>query len=240
MNPVIIEDTTTLAPNAQIANLIVINASLRRYLRAPFRARGKLVMVTTAAGITIDLDYGSKNVVAGATLRVDGTPIMQEPNDVINDDWYCEEGDQLTLRAVNNTAGSITVRWRLVLEPWDGEFPPDTRILQVGPVSIAANTVDQQLLDGLRYERPPVDSVATLWMTASASPLTRQVYVNMDAIAPPSIISPNNRIPMDPFDINIAAMEVPKDSLISVPVSNATGGAINVFAKLALKEMERT
>lgn len=239
MQPIILEDAIAIAANTVIANLIVQNASLRRYLRAPFRCQGKLVMITTAAGITIDLDYGSKNVVANSTLRVDGSQIIQEPLDVINGDWYANEGDQLTLRAANTTAGAITVRYRIVLTPWEEEFPPDSRVTQIGPVAVANNVVDQQLLDGLRYERPPVPSLLTLWMSGSAAGLMREVYVDTDSVAPPSNIVPTNRVPQDPFDLAVDGIEVPEDKLIAVPVSNSSGGSLNAFLRMRLKELVR-
>lgn len=241
MQPVIIEDIQAIAANTVVQNLIVLNASLRRYLRAPFRAKGKLIMVTTAAGIVIDLDYGSKNVVASSTLRVDAGGSMTEPLDVINDAWYVNEGDQLTLRVANTTGAAITVRYRIELEPMgDLEFPPDARVMQLGPIAIAAAAVDVQLLDGLRYERPPVDCLMTLWMTGSAGGLLRQLFVDTDSIAPPSQITPTNRVPQDPFDINVSGVQVEQDKLIAVQVSNPTAGALNVFARVRLQELVRT
>lgn len=239
MQPVIIEDRISIAANTTNDNVIVSNASLRRYLRAPFPAQGKLVAIQSAAGLLISMDYGSKNVVADSQLRV-GTD-MQEPNDVVNDQWFPREGDQLVLRCSNTTGGALFLSYRIVLFPWDGQsaFPPlpDARVMQRGPVSIPDNSVDFQLLDGLRYERPPVPSILEVLMTASAAGLTRELYVDTGSIAPASAIPPLNRVPLDPFDKTIEGVEVPEDKLIQLSITNRSGGALSVFWKTILQEL---
>lgn len=237
MNPVFIEDNFPLPANSNIANVIAENDSLRRYLRAPFRAKGKLVAVATGI-IMVNFDYGSKNVVANSNLRVANT--MQEPDDVLNEDFYVNEGDQLVLNAINETAGALNILYRLVLDPWEGEFPPDSRTMQQGPIAVPDGAADQQLLDGTRYERPPVHCFLSTFMTSSATGLLRQLYVDTDSIAPPSDVNPSNRIPLDPFDVSITEVQVPEDKLISLSVSNNSGGALNVFWKTVLKELFRS
>lgn len=245
MQPIIIEDSISVAANSTNDNVIVSNASLRKYLRSPFPAQGKLLAVISATGLRVSLDYGSKNVVDSSDLRV-GTD-LQDPLDVLSEEWYPNEGDQLVLRAVNTTAGAITLRYRIMLFPLaePGQvpaegMPPDVRVVQRGPVSVPAAAVDQQLLDGLRYERPPVDSILEVFATASAAGLTRQLFVGMEQMAPPSAIPPLNRIPQDPFDSNIQGVEAPQDKQIELSASNPTGGALNVFFKVKLAELVRT
>lgn len=238
MQPVIIEDTISIAANSVNNNVIASNTSLRRYLRAPFNAVGKLIAIQSAAGLVVDFDYGSKNVVAASTLRV-GSALV-DPLDVLNQDFYPGEGDQLVLRASNPTGGALTLRYRLALYPWEGEPQPDTRTMQGGPVSIAAAAVDVQLLDGLRYERAPQDCMLTVLMTGSATGLTRSVNVDTMNIAPPSAVNPNNILPQNPFDITVDGVEVPADKQMEIAVSNPTAGALNVFWKTLLKELVRT
>lgn len=237
MQPVIIEDLISVAANTVNANVIASNPSLSRYLRSPFRAKGELIATQSAAGLIVDFDYGSKNVVANSTLRV--STIFQAPQDVLNGDWYCDEGSQMVLRVSNPTGGALSIRYRITLLPWEEEFPPDCRTMQSGPISIAAGAVDTQLLAGLRYERPPVDSLLRAFMTASAAGLLRQVYVDTDSISPPSAIAPINAVPVDPFDITIEGVECPADKKIELSVSNPTGGALNVFWKIKLQELVR-
>lgn len=242
MQPVIIEGTISIAAATVNDNVLVSDASQRRYLRVPqdfgLGAHGKLLACISATGVRVSLDYGSKNVVADADLRV-GTD-LRDPLDIVNDDWYPGPGDQLVLRAVNTTGGAITLRYRIVLEPWEDEqLPPDSRVMQRGPVAIANNTLDSQLLDGLRYERPPVPSMLEVYMTASAAGLTKQLFVESQSIAPPSVIPPINAIPQDPFDKVLQAIEVDVDKKIELSVSNTSGGSLNVFWRTKLTEVVR-
>lgn len=244
MQPIIIEDAISIAAGATNENVLVSNASLRGAVRAPFPARGGLALVQSALGLQFSFDYGSKNVVSNSNGRVSsGSP--DEPLDVVNDEWFCQEGDQLVLRAVNPTGGAIVLRYRLVLMPMGlpgqvVQLPPDCRVMQVGPTSVAAAAVDVQLLDGLRYERAPVDASMELFMTQSAAGLLRSLYIDMERIAPPSAISLSNRIPQDPYDQTVQGVEVMKDQLIQLQVSNPTAGALNVFWKMKLYESVRT
>lgn len=243
MQPVIISDNISVAANSVNDNVIASNASLRRYLRAPFPFQGKLLAVQSAAGLRIDMDYGSKNVVASSDPRVSAT--LDNVLDVINANWHGLTGDQLVLRVANTTAGALTLRYLIVLDPL-GEpgsvpnLPPDARVIQRGPISIAAAAVDVQLLDGLRYERAPVPSTLDVLMTASAAGLLSQLFVEADSIAPPSAVNPNNRVPQYPFDVQVEDVEAMEDKLIQLSVSNPTGGALSVFWKTVLSEYQRT
>lgn len=244
MQPQIIEDNITIAATSTNENVIVSNASLKSLQRIPFPCKVTLVAVQGATGLTFSLDIGSKNVVADSNGRV-GTD-LQEPLDIVNDAAFANPGDMLILRVSNSTGAGIAFRYRLRCEPVvanEGdayELPPDTRVMQRGPISIGANAVDVQLLSGLKYERPPVPSILRILLTASATGLTRQLYVDTDRVAPPSAIVPNNRIPQDPFDTSVDNVEVPNDKEIELPVSNSTGGALNVFWKEKLQELIRS
>jgi hypothetical protein len=112
--------------------------------------------------------------------------------------------------------------------------------MQQGPVSIADGEVDFQLLDGTRYERPPVDSLMEVFMTTSSAGLTRTVDVGTENVSPPAAIPPNNRVPIDPFDKTIQGVECPKDEQISLGITNQTGGPLNVSWKVKLYELVRT
>jgi len=236
--PIIIEDTISIAANSINNNVIASNSALRGLLEAPFPARGTLLAVQSAAGLLIDMGYGSNNVVVDSAVRV--ANFAEDPIDVVNNEWYCGEGDQLVLRAVNTTGGALTLRYRIVLTPavddsWTPgtpvELPPDVVVMQQGPTSVAAGAADIQLLDGLKYERINVPSYLRVLMTESAIGLTRQLYIDQDRIAPPSSVSIANRIPQDPFDSTILGVEVPANALQQLQISNPTGGALNVFWK---------
>jgi len=241
MNPAIIEDLISIAANSTNDNVIVSNPSLRRYLRSPFACDGELISTISAAGLVVDCDYGSKNVVSNYVPRIESAAQpMQEGLDTINDTFYPNEGDQLVLRVTNNTGGALNFRYRLTLYPRPAnERPPDKRVTG-STISIAAGAVDVQILDGNRYERPPVPSMLKVFMTASAAGLTRRVEVDTSTIAPPSTITPANRTPQDPFDLSVAGIEVPDDKQILLPVSNPTGGALTLFWRTELQEQFRS
>lgn len=232
MQPVFIEDAISVAANTVVDNVIVSNSSLRQYLRCPFNARALFMGVISATGLRVQVSYGAVNPIAESDLRV-GTD-LQAPNDVLNDLWFPNAGDQLVVRANNTTGGAIVLRYRIVLQFRDYASPGDALIMQRGPVVVANGAVDQQLLDGLTYERPPMNSVLTAYMTASATGLTRKVNVETISVAPPSAIPPLNRVPMDPFDMTVGDVQVVMDKLIQLPVSNASGGNLNVFWRTKL------
>lgn len=246
MQPVIIEDTIAIAANAINNNVIVSNPALRGLLEAPFPCQGALLAVQSAAGLFIDMGYGSKNVVTDSAPRV--ATFAEDPIDVINNEWYADAGDQLVLRVVNTTGGALTLRYRIILTPlvddaWTPgtpvQLPPDTVVMQQGPVVVLAGAADVQLLDGLKYERINVPSYLRVLMTQSAIGMTRELYIDQDRIAPPSSISIANRIPQDPFDSTILGVEVPPNALQQLQVSNPTGGNLNVFWKTKNQQLVR-
>ena len=243
MQPVVIQDTISIAANSVNENLIASNNSLKALQRLPFPSKLTLAGVQSANGLLCDFNIGTENVVASSSF-ITGTGAPEIPFDICNGDCYGQEGDLLILRAANPTGAAISLRYLIIAEPMAApgelvELPPNTRVMQQGPTSIANAVVDQQLLSGLRYERAPVDCIMSLFMTSSAAGLTRQVFVDMDRVAPSSTISLANSIPQDPLDMTVSGIEVPKDSEIQLPVTNNSGGALNVFWKQVLKDVYR-
>lgn len=232
MNPVIIEDQITIAANTVVDNVINSNSSLIQYLRVPFNCRCLFAGVISATGVRVDVSIGSVNAVSEADLRV-GTD-LQIPLDVLNDKFFGEKGKIIIVRASNTTVAGITLRYKIVLAPWMGELPASRLTMQRGPVAVAINAIDFQLLSGLRYERTPFNAVMTLLMTAAATGVTRKVNVDMEAVAPPQAVAPLNRVPQDPFDTVLSDIEILTDKLIQIPVSNPTAGAINVNWRIYL------
>lgn len=240
MQPIVIQDSISVAANTVNENVIASNNSLRALLRLPTGFwRISLAFTQSALGMLADFNIGARNVVSSTAPRVDaGAP--QSPLDVINSDCYGEEGDILTLRVTNTTGGALVIKYQIVAEQIDAaDVQGDSRVIAQGPITVNASVTDQQLLDGLRYERAPNDSILNIFMTSSAAGLTRQVYIDMDRVAPSSAISIANRMPQDPFDVTVSGIQVPKDSLIQIPISNPTAGALSVFYKIVLKELSR-
>lgn len=244
MQPVVIQDSITIALGSTNYNVIVSNESLRPLQRLPFPAKITLAMVASAADLQVSLDCGSDNLVSDSNGRI-STSTPELPLDVVNDEAYGEEGDLLVLKAVNPTGANIELRYMIIAQPLanSGEvvnLPPNTRVMQQGPIAVNTGTTDLQLLDGLRYERARVDSIMTVLMTQSAAGITREIYIDSERIAPPSTISLANRIPQEPFDLTITGVECPADKLIQLTVSNQSGNNRNVFWKQKLQELVRT
>lgn len=243
MQPVIIEDTQSIAANTTEDNVIALNNSLRGLLQAPFAARIRLLAVQSAAGLRVDALHGQKSYVQSSDVRV--ATFAEDPLDVLNEDAFTERGEIQVLRVTNTTGGALTFRYRLMMMPMDAdgadvELPPDTIVMQRGPTSIADGTDDENVLDGLPQERVPVPSILRVLMTQSAIGMTRQLFVDQDRVAPPSAISIANRIPQDPFDSTIDGVEVDTNAQQQLLVSNNSGGALNVFWKIKNQQLVRT
>lgn len=241
--PIVIQDTISIGAGTVNENVIVSNNSLRALARLPFDSKVTLLATMGNTGMLIDFNIGSANFVSSSAVRVDaGAP--QAPLDVVNADCYAREGDILVLRVANPTGGAVNFRYMIIAEAMaeagmgGGPLPPSARVMQQGPISIANGTVDFQLLDGLRYERAARDAIMDLFMTSSAAGLTRSVFIESDRIAPASTISLANRIPQDPFDMTVSGIQVAKDALIALQVTNNSGGALSVFWKQVLQELE--
>jgi len=244
MQPTIIEDTISIAGNSVNQNVIVSNSSLRGLLNAPYPSRIKLMAVSSALGLTLDASHGNKMYASAVIPRID--TVMQDPNDVINADAYCQAQEQMILRVSNSTGGALVIRYRLELTPmvdesWNGAevpLPPDAVVMQ-SQVVVGAGAVDDQILDGLMFEQLAVPALLKVLMTGTATGLLRQLFIDQDRIAPPSAINPANRIPMDPFDTTISGVEVPANARQYLQVSNPTGGGITVTWKTIAQKMVR-
>jgi hypothetical protein len=244
-NPQVIEDLISIAASSTNDNVISSNASLALLLNTQFAGRMFLLATQSATGLRISLDHGSSNVVKDSDVRV-GTD-LEGQFDLISDGGYVQEGEQLVLRVVNTTVGALSLRYRIIIvpmaEPGSGQLDFaamglfETRTMQRGPVSIANGTNDGQQLTGLAYERPPRDCEMEVFMTASATGMTRQVNVGSQRIAPPSSIAPLNRIPRDPQDSTIDGIGVPARNKIELSITNNTGGALNLFWRIKLQEL---
>lgn len=240
MQPLVIEDNIAVAATTDVPDVISQNSSLQKLRRLPYPCIIKLNAVTSAANLRIAFDVGSQNFVDLSDVRV-GTD-LQDPQDLINDEMVGMGGDILSLRAVNLTAGSLNLRYRITaialsdLGITDIRQVPITRVVQ-RTVSIANNTVDSDQMAGLRYERPQVDSIIKVFATASAAGLARQMFVETTQVAPPSAIAPLNRMPQDPFDAITDGIQVPGGKKFSLLIGNASGGALQFNWKAKFQEI---
>lgn len=248
MDSVIIEDSVTIAAASIVDNIIAANNALRPLMKVPYPCRARLVAVATITGLRLDLAHGQRKVLASSEPRV--ATFSEEPQDVMADEWFAEPGEVLSLRVVNTGASTPILRYRIVMEPlfpdWTPGMPydlsqfPDQLTMQRGPVNVPNPTADLNLLDGLEFEQLPVPSLLRVLMTASATGLTRQLYIEQQRISPPSAVTISNRIPIDPFDSTIDGIEVAENDQIILQTSNNSGGALSIFWKIKLQQQVRT
>jgi hypothetical protein len=245
VQPVIIEDTQSIAANTISQNIIVLNAGLRGLLNAPWPARMRFLATISAAGLLVDVLHGASSIIASSAPRVATFP--EDPLDLMNEDGFTQAQEQMVVRVNNPTGGALSITYRLMLIPlvdetWDGnpvQLPPDCRVMQNLQV-ITTLQSDVQLLDGLPFEQNDMPSILRVLMTGSAAGLVRQLFIDQDRIAPPSAVSIANRIPQDPFDSTIAGVEVAGNKRQFLSVSNPTGGSLTVRWKTKNQMLIRT
>lgn len=233
MQPVIIEDVQAIAANSTVQNVIVSNAALRGLLNAPWPARIRFLATISAVGLTVDVLHGSSIHIAQSAPRIATFP--EDPLDLMNEDAYCQAQEQMVVRVTNTTGGSLSITYRMELIPmvdetWNGDpiqLPPDCKVMQ-NLLVITTLQQDVQLLDGLTFEQNSMPSILRVLMTASATGLLRQLFIDQDRIAPPSAVSIANRIPQDPFDTTVSGVEVGANKRQFLSVSNPTGGSLTV------------
>lgn len=239
MTPVMIQDSVSVAANTTVENLIALNTGAQRYIRAPFNAIGVLyvaVSALTAPGVRVELIVDGKTILDSSDARVpSAAAILLKPDDVVVEQFFVRQGAQLVLRAVNGTGGALTVYYRFEMAEAESILPVCryTQRFQ----SIAANTT-VQIMTGLRFERPLMDSLLTIFAAASAAGLLVELFVDGNSVAPAMPVPARNAMPTNPYDTLIDGVEVQKDALIEIRVQNTTGGALSFFWRTHLQEMQ--
>lgn len=236
MNPVIIKDSISVAAGATVENLIASNAAASRFIRAPYDAVCNMMCNLSATGVRLELVVDGKTIMDSSDTRVaPGAQQLVIPDDIIIETFFIRAGAQVVLRAVSTAGGAVVVNYQIsMLEA--GVVPPVKRYTIRGPISIPAGAVRTSLLAGLRFERPIQPSKLLLMATASAAGLQAEVVIDAQSVLPPSAIAALNRVPINPYDTLISDIEVDKDKLIELLVSNPTVGALNIFWKEELEE----
>lgn len=236
MTPVIIQDTVSVAAGATVENLIAGNTGANRYIRAPFDAIGRLFASVTGTLLRLELVADGVVIMDSSDTRISAVAgNLLQPDDLVVEQFFIRLNGQLVLRAVNLSAGALSVNYRIELQEAE-EIPPRMRVTQ-RTQSIAATSI-VQLLTGLRFERPLADSLLAIFATASAAGLTMEVFVDGQSVAPALPIGALNRVPINPYDMLLNGIEVPNDKLIEMRVNNPTGGALTVNWREVLQELE--
>ena len=105
--------------------------------------------------------------------------------------------------------------------------------------SIAANSTNQNVVSGRRYERVPFQAaIGALYATGSAAGLIAELNVGGQSISDPVEINTGNRVPVVPDDLVIYGFECTQGQLIQISVTNTTAGALTFRWKIELEEAQ--
>lgn len=105
-------------------------------------------------------------------------------------------------------------------------------------VAIAANTTNNNVLAGRRYERMPFPGFVTLLSTGSAAGLEEELNIAGQSVSPRAIVNANNRSPIVPDDLRVEDAPGQKGELVQLTVANTTGGALTYRARVVIEEGE--
>lgn len=238
MTPIIIQDTVSVAAATTNENLLNSNTGAQRYIRPPMNVDCKLLLgVSSLAqpGLRLELVVNGECILDLSDARqVAAVAQLLQPDDIVVEQFFCPQGAQIVIRAVNGSAGAITCTYRIEMHESEGrQFPQ--RLTQRFQ-AIAANTT-VSILTGLRYERPIVDSLLDIFASASATGVQLQLLVDGKSVAPAMPVGATNRMPLNPYDQVLNQIECPKDALIELIAQNTTGGALNFFWRTALQDL---
>lgn len=237
MTPVVIQDTVAIAANTTVENVINLNTAAQRYVRAPYNAIGKLFLAVSALsnpGLRLELVVDGKTIMDSSDSRVAlAAAQLLNPDDMVVEQFFVREGAQLVLRGVNGSAGSLSAYYRI--EMTEAEMQPAACRYTQRLTSIPASST-VQILSGLRFERPVMDSYLSVLASAAVTGLLMEIFVDGQSVAPAMPVSASNRMPLNPYDTLLSNIEVGKDSLIELRVQNTTVGAVSLFWRTHLQE----
>lgn len=104
--------------------------------------------------------------------------------------------------------------------------------------SIAANSTNDNVLTGQKYERPPFPAMGDLYHTGSAVGLKAALNVGGAAITDTVDVGARNTVPVVPDDLMTGGWGVMQGLLIQLSVENTTGGALTYFWRVDLEKVQ--
>jgi len=110
------------------------------------------------------------------------------------------------------------------------------KVVMQGSTSIAANSTNNNVLAGEKYERPPGDAYGACYITGSAVGLEAALNVNGLAVSDTITVNAQNRSPVVPDDLLIDTWQAEGGALIQLRVENTTGGALTVQWRVELEQ----
>lgn len=95
-------------------------------------------------------------------------------------------------------------------------------------VSIAANAVNDNLLNGSQFEYLPYNAKLAFGFCGSAAGLQVDVYSGQDIVCEAMAVNTQNRFPINPDDFILSDIGAAGDRL-KVRARNTTAGALTIF-----------
>lgn len=95
-------------------------------------------------------------------------------------------------------------------------------------ISIAANAVNDNVIQGSQFEFLPYDAALRFALNGSATGLVADVYSGQDVLAEQMGVNTLNRVPINPDDFLLSDVAAGGER-IKLRVRNTTGGALTLF-----------
>ncbi len=95
-------------------------------------------------------------------------------------------------------------------------------------VSIAANAINDNVIQGSQFEFLPYDALLEFGLNASATGLVADVYSGADTVAESFALSTANRFPVYPDDYPLNDVAAGGER-VKVRIRNTTAGALTAF-----------
>ncbi len=95
-------------------------------------------------------------------------------------------------------------------------------------VSIAANAINDNVIQGSQFEFLPYDALLEFGLNASAAGLVADVYSGADTVAESFALSTANRFPVYPDDYPLNDVAAAGER-VKVRIRNTTAGALTAF-----------
>jgi len=103
------------------------------------------------------------------------------------------------------------------------------KVIMQESTSIAANSTNDNVLTGQKFERPPGNSLGKLWHTGSANGLEATLTVAASTVSDTMDVGAANRVPNDRDDVIVDEWPAGDGKLIQLRVQNTTGAALVYF-----------
>lgn len=95
-------------------------------------------------------------------------------------------------------------------------------------VSVAANSTNDNVIQGSQFEFLPYDAYLEFGVNGSAAGLVADIYSGQDTIAEGMSVNTQNRFPVYPDDYPLNDVAAAGER-VKVRIRNTTGGALTVF-----------